>query len=335
MTCATSNITTELMKKHFLFSANLILNICLFVSCNSNIIEDSNTSNQSDSIINYWNSSTLIHQHLNGKVKTIVSNNDKQTDTYNEAGYITSSSYNDYGLITSNYIYDSTGVLNSINESFVILNKTYSTTYKYLNTGKFVVVEPFDLTTFGLIFNLNSLTYNRLGATIDYEFNGNTLLLISTYANNKDTAIITYNGQYPTDIKWYLSNDLSHTKDIVYYGNGMFKTFTNETSGTDNLNQNKYYFRPDKKFQLLDSVVTTNYTQSKTKHSTEKYSYDSNRNVIHHELPDLIKDCTYIYDYTYVYDSHNNWISKTTISRNSTNLNGYLTIQEPRTITYW
>ncbi len=322
------------MKAHFLFPVSLILIIFFFISCNTNIIENQNTSNLSDSIVNYWNSNTLIHQHLNGKVKTVVSLNDGQIVTYNEAGYITSSS-NNGGSIISNYIYDSTGVLNSINESYISLNKTYSTAYKYLNIGKFVVVKPFDLANFGLIQNLSSLIYNKWGISIDYKFNGNTLLLISTDANQKDTAIITYDGQYPTDIKWYLSNNFSHIKDIVYYGNGMFKAFTDESSGTDFLNQIKYYFKSDNKFQLLDSVVITNSSQSKTKHYTEKYIYDTNRNVIHHERPDLDKDCIYSYNYAYVYDLHNNWISKTIISGDSTNLNGYLTTQETRTITYW
>ena len=320
------------MKAYFLFNVSMILTIFSFISCETNNIE----SNSSDSIVNYWSSSTLIHQHLNGKVKNVVYGIDtyKHTDTYNEAGYITSTSYSNES-ITDNYIYDTTGVLNCMNESYISLNRIYPTTYKYLNTGKFVVFEPFGLNTNGLIPNLSSMINSESGVTIDYNFNGNNLLLITTYSNNKDTAIINYNGQYPTDIKWYLSNNLLHTKDVFYYGNGMFKSYTDETTGTDYSNQTRYYFKPDNKFQLLDSVVTINLTQSNTIHSTVVYTYDSNRNIIHYETPDQTTNNTDIYDITYVYDSHNNWISKTTISRNSADLNSYLEIPETRTITYW
>ena len=79
--------------------------LMLFTSCDPIAIDGSS---------NYWNSSTLIRLHLNGKVKTLTTSNGSQTDSYNQDGFITKSVYTaDGGTSTTTYNYASTGELTS------------------------------------------------------------------------------------------------------------------------------------------------------------------------------------------------------------------------------
>lgn len=297
-----------------LFASALVL----FTSCDPNAIDGSS---------NYWNSSTLIRIHLNGKVKTVTQGN--QTDSYNQDGFITKSVYtSDEGTSTTIYNYASTGELQSTDFSSNMGTAiSYSTTYEYGNTGKYIVSHPFHIMMSGLVPELKSST-SKWGR-MDYMFNGNTMLLISTNNSGgeifKDTATVLYSGKYPSS----LTTSGSFAKDMTYASNGMFITYTEGFQGPDYYDERKYYFKPDNKFLLTDSIVYNATNQSGSTHSVTKYYYDSKKNVI----KELSADGTT--EYSYVYDSNDNWTLKTKKTKAPGSSTWDDSTTETRTITYW
>lgn len=295
----------------------LFFAMALFTSCDPSTIE-------ADS--NYWSSNTLTREHLNGKVKSITTDNGANIVEYNQDGYITRKVNSSSGNVsTSTYNYKATGELES--EAFTSTNGdtpiSYSTTYVYEKTNKYVVTNPFHLLMDGLIPNLKSIS-SKWQQT-DFQLNGNTILAISTYESSKDTTVIEYNGNYPSVVS---RGDYS-IRNFVYASNGMFKSYTASNQSLNYSSEEKYYFKSDDKFLLLDSIVdtrTNNNIQSKSK---QKYSYDSNRNIIR------LESWGTIYEYSYVYDSQQNWTSKTTRTQTEGTSTWSTPTTETRTITYW
>jgi len=307
------------MKTHRLLVPFVLMTVALFTSCDPNAIDNGTT--------NYWNSNTLIRQHLNGKVKTVTYSNGTQTDTYNENGYLASQVYTSTnGASTTTYHYASSGELTSTDFSSNMTTPavSYSTNYQYQDIGKYVVEFPYPehLMMSGLVPNLKSITYNNgnNGSAVTYIFNGDQLTILSVSTSDsytyRDTSYVTYSGKYPVS----MSHAGSYAKDITYASNGMFKTVTTGYQGSANETVN--YFKADSKFLLMDSVVSN----LGTTHYSEKYSYDLNKNVSR-----VVYSSGTIYNYSFVYDSQGNWTSKTTtISGTPTD-----TSIETRTITYW
>jgi hypothetical protein len=292
--------------------------LILFTSCDPNSIDSSS---------NYWNSSSLIRMQLNGKVKTLTTNNGTNVSNFNQDGFLTSMVYTSgSGTSTTTYNYASTGELISTDFSSNMSTPavSYSTTYQYQSIGKYVVEFPFPehLVMSGLVSNLKSVTTNNgiSGSTVTYTFDTDklTILTISTDGTDtyRDTAYVTYSGKYPVS----MSNSGSYAIDITYASNGMFKTLTTGYQGSSN--ETSYYFKSDSKFFLTDSVVS----KYGSTHYSQKYTYDSNKNISR-----LVYSDGTVNDYTYVYDSQGNWTSKTTTMTGSST--GSST--ETRTITYW
>jgi hypothetical protein len=109
----------------------------------------------------------------------------------------------------------------------------------------------------------------------------------------------------------------------------MFKSYTDCYGNSTSSRESKYYFRADDKFQLLDSISVTSTINSTTTHYTETPKYNENKDIIFKVESDLTRE------YSYVYDSHKNWIKRTCIVRFDADPNGWLTIPDERTITYW
>jgi len=308
------------MKAQHLPAILFVSILMLFTSCEPNAIDGDS---------NYWNSSTLIRLHLNGKVKTLTSSNGIQTDSYNQDGFITKSVYTSTdGTSTTTYNYASTGELTSTDfVSTIGEGASYSTNYEYGNTGKYVVQHPFHIMMSGLVPELKS-SVNQWGR-MDYVFNGNTMLLITTSVSDgityKDTATVLYSGKYPTS----LTTTGSFAKDMTYASNGMFLTYTEGFQGTGYYDERKYYFKPDNKFMLTDSVVHNSTNEYGSNHSATKYTYDSKKNVIKEE------SASGTYDYSYVYDSNDNWTSKTTKYKSAGSSTWGSPDTETRSIIYW
>lgn len=306
------------MKTKAYFLVLTLFTLALFTSCDPNAIDGAD---------NYWNSSTLIRLHLNGKVKTLTTDNGSNVMNFNQEGFLTSDVRSSgAGAATTTYIYTSSGELTRTDFSSTMSTPTvsYSTNYQYQDIGKFVVAFPFPqhLVMDGLIPNLKSTSMinGTFGNTTTYTFNGDILTILTSSSQGietyKDTAIVTYSGKYPVS----MSNSGSYAKNITYASNGMFKTLTTGYDGSSNAST--YHFKADNTFLLKDSVVSIYGT---TRYS-EKYTYDSNKNIDR----TVFSDGT-IYDYSYTYDAHGNWTTKTTtISGTSTGSS-----TENRTITYW
>jgi hypothetical protein len=201
---------------------------------------------------------------------------------------------------------------------------SYSTNYQYQNIGKFVVAFPFPehLLMDGLVPNLKltSMINGTNGNTTTYTFNGDklTILTVSTQGADtyRDTAVVIYSGKYPVS----MSNNGSYANNMTYASNGMFKTVTVGYQGYSNTTT--HYFKADNTFLLKDSVVS-NYG---TTRYSEIYTYDSNKNIAR-----TVSSSGTISDYTYTYDAHGNWTTKTTTT-SGTSMGTY---SENRTITYW
>ncbi len=300
------------MKTRLVSASLFVLIAVLFTSCDPNSIDGSS---------NYWNSNTLTRLQLNGKVKTLTTSEGTQVSNFNQAGFITSQVYTTTsGTSTTTYNYASTGELTSTDFTSNMSGATsYSTTYTYQNTDKFIVVFPFPehLIMNGLVPNLSSSAVSgTYGNNVTYSFSGDLLKIITISSSYKDTAYVTYSGKYPVS----MSHGGSYANNITFASNGMFKTVTSGYQGSSNTTTN--YFKSESKFLLTDSIVS-NYG---SEHYFQKYSYDSNKNVTRVVYSDGTK-----YDYTYVFDSQGNWTSKTqTIS--GTSIGSSL---ETRSITYW
>lgn len=306
--------TTKLALFVFVFST------VLFTSCDPNAIDGNS---------NYWNSSTLVRLKLNGHVKILTQNNGSQIDEFNLDGYITKSVYTttDFSSTTI-YNYAPSGELTSIDFSSTGgKGVDYSTNFLYNVNGKYVLQNQYHLLVDALVPNLKSVS-NQFSRT-DYVFDGNTMLLIYSYTAESiphhDTTYVAYSGKYPVS----LSSANNFVNDITYATNGMFLSYTSGNQGEGYYNESNYYFKPNDKFLLIDSVVHNSTNQSITSRTVDKYIYDDKNNVIYEE------SFSSNYEYSYVYDSLDNWTSKTTRYKPKDTTTWGAPTTETRVITYW
>lgn len=300
----------------------LILLPALLSSCDPIPVESS--------ISDYWNASTLIRRHLNGNVKSITYNNGTQTDEFNQQGFITKSIYTtSSGVSTIIYNYAATGELISTDFSSTIAGSaSYSISFEYGTFGKYVAQQTSNIISCGLISNLKGIVTPD-GRT-DYVFKNDSMLLIKTHTANEictlDTTVVMYNGKYPK----LATTSTGYVKDMIFADNGMFLTYTECTQGTGGVSTEMiYYFKPDNRFLIADSVVCNVVSITGVNHTVTKYVYDSNKNVVHE---DTSGDA---YEYTYNYDSHNNWTSRNGFHKVKGSTNWTTISSIGRTITYW
>lgn len=304
-----------------------------FISCGSNEPVDS---------LNYWNSNTLTRNGLRGKVKTVKTDEvlSKVVEQYNQDGFVTQvfSSFTGDSLTLdaftsiTNYYYDVNGQLikTDFNSS---LGASYSETYEYKNTGKYVIQNPLLVVSYGLIPNLRAKI--STGYKTDYIFRDNKLMLMETFGdiaeNTTRNTEIKYNGNYPSSF----TRENGTSVSMTFAGNGMFDTYSEESHDSNFTTQYKCYFKPDDKYLLIDSVVNIsiadpNFIYGTSSRTIKKYTYDLNKNIISEEANGIVT-----VKYTYEYDLQKNWVSQTII-RKEIGSSNWLTPQTvARDITYW
>ena len=317
------------MKKGILFIA-LGLFAYTMVSCDPG---DGPGGGEQETSKNYWERSALTHFQLRGPVKTIkefYTDTTYKMTTFDEIGRIVSDEYvGPYENSSVSYVYNALGQLVSMG----------TTTYEYANHGRYVPRGRFHMNTAGLTPNL-SLVSNEGGHT-NYTFVVDTLFIISTSQYEEevyvDTAKFTYSGKYPVSFR---TENVSPTTgniwgefiDITYQENGMFDEYSEGNFGTGenahtSTRTTKYLV--DEEFMLVDSkVYVDNYYGYEPATYTQQYTYNQQKDIL------TITEDQYIQEYSgYVYDTHNNSISRNYRYKNGENWTDYT--EERRVITYW
>lgn len=257
---------------------------------------------------NFWERNMLTYMQLKGNVKTVTRKESLGSgDTctfifqFNKNGYMTSCTVNiDQKLMSSSSIetinYNSNNQITSdveVETDYSGKSTTKTTSFTYGTHGKYVP-EALDYVDNQLVLNLTTVINNDY--RLDYIFKGDNLLVIKTRTatnSKKDTTFVTYSGNYPTTIK----NTDPHSgnmSDITYATNGMYKSYK--------YNNDSYIFKDNNDYLLVESShgITDSYNE-------------------HYDLS----------GYTYTYDSHGNWTSKSTGNGSSS----YLIYK--RVIEYW
>ena len=319
------------MKTKLIFSSLIFIGLFLY-SCDPNAVNNGTG--------NYWERSALARMNIKGKVKTITTNGGNTVSSFNESGFMTSvvsSSTNNSS--TTTYTYNANGQLTqvvTVNSSTGSATTTTTTTYEYNNAGKYIVTVPMHVYMSGLTPALSSVTTVSTSMTgkTEYVFKNSTTMQIlssNTYSSGttKDTTIIQYNGNYPTG--WTKNNMFA--KDITFASNGMFKTYTEGFSGTNYNDPRVYTFKINDDYLMVDNVVE-NYvdtaTPANSHNSTETFTYNSNNDITQDNRDGNITE--YI---GYIYDSQNNWTSRTYRYQSSGTTTWNTNSPETRVITYW
>jgi hypothetical protein len=288
---------------------------------------------------NYWTSNDLTRAKLKGPVKRIAALGNYPTFAeYNQAGNLSSQGDN---FSSTTYTYSN----NQLVKEETSGDFREITSYSYGSHGKYIPVVPFHLPEMsGLRLNLESRITTDGGGTetnrTEYVFKGNDLLLISSYmidgALSKDTTIITFDGNYP---KSHETWDNDHTfaeffKDLVYYPNGMFKTYIEGFKGDTYTDTRTHTFKQGGDYQLEDTYHNIRIENGET-------VFESNATCVYNDKYDLIKreekredgSSRFLDEYTYEYDAHGNWTKKTTVHK----IDGAETARysEERTIEYY
>lgn len=274
---------------------------------------------------NYWSSNSLVRMKLRGKVKVVQAEGERID--FNEKGLMTSSSYTSDNYSTSTvYNYDSDGKLlstTSTNKNGAVTS-TDTRNYAYDNHGKYVVNSAFHLHETGLTPNLKSITGE--GSKTEYVFNGDNLLVISTYDTEKDTLIVKYDGKYPVSS----STSWSFMKDMEFASNGMFTKYSEGFMGQGYRTTRIHTFEKDDEYQLLKSVRNENLNGEELTVSIRTITYNDKKDV----LTDVEEEYEQVY-YDYVYDDEDNWTSRKYKYKNGAESAWSDVITESRTITYW
>lgn len=319
------------MNKKPIFSLLIFIVLILF-SCNSNDVNNS--------LDNYWERSDLAKMNLKGKVKTIT--NGGIVTSYNEAGFIISIVNNSGGNSnTSIYSYNANRQLIQTVTTSLYEGSQYisTTTNEYNNQGKYVVKSTASLELNGLTPNLSSSStvstyYNDTHIKIDYVFkDASTMFIINTTSINsinlKDTSTIQYNGNYPTG---WSTEDNTH-KNITYFSNGMFKTITKESVGTNVRYSSVYAFKTNNDYLMTESIVQTridSITPSNNYTYTDTYTYNDNN-----DITDSSENGNISHYSNYTYDSHGNYVTRILNYKYRGTTNFIIGDQESRIITYW
>lgn len=292
----------------------------------------------------YWKSNSLTRMRLNGDVKSVAYYNERQLFEFNRKGYVTRSVRENDGLsYISKYNYDLNDRITTIdfssNDNGGI---AYTTTFEYANSGlcvvknievlendllkRFVIRDKYHILVSDLMSDLKSIKNDSI--RVNYFRVNDSMLVISNYANvlyKTDTVVVKYKGNYPECI----ISARGSVNNITYTPNGMYKSYVLCYTDKDYSKESEYYFKPDNRFLLIDSVVHRYNSQDLNLLSVDKYIYDSNKNIISYESPD------YDYNYSYLYDSHGNWTLQTLKYRKKGTANWSLPQESSRIITYW
>ena len=278
---------------------------------------------------NYWSSNSLVRLKLRGKVKS-VQTEDRRIEfriEFNEKGFMTSDSYTSENYSTSTvYNYDSDGKLlstTSTNKNGAVTS-TDTRNYAYDNHGRYVVNSGFHLHESGLTPNLKSITGD--GFKTEYVFNGDNLLVISTFVAEKDTLIVKYDGKYPVSS----STSWSFMKDMEFASNGMFTKYSEGFVGQGYKTTRIHTFEKDDEYQLLKSVRYENIFGEELTVSIRTITYNDKKDV----LTDVEEEYEQVY-FDYIYDDKDNWISRKYKYKNGAESAWSDVITESRTITYW
>ncbi len=257
---------------------------------------------------NYWEQNSLVRLQLKGKVKTVTEvGYDTETTQFNENGFITSMSQTGTGYSNvTTYTYLATGELNkTVTVSTGSNSSTNTTTYEYDTHGKYVASFAMHLYEAGLVPNLKAII--NTGYRMDYKFEGDNLLIISTNTvqNFKDTSIIKYSGKYPVSA----SDEMHFMQDITYADNGMFKTYTEGFTGPNYRDSRIYKFNTDAEYQLKESVSYVTVQGVETRTESEAFTYNDKK-----DLTKIVLGTTGVTNIVYEYDSQNNWTKRTSTS---------------------
>ena len=319
------------MKTKLIFSSLIFIGLFLY-SCDPNAV--TNTTG------NYWERSALARLNMKGKVKTLTTSSGSSVTSFNESGFPTSIVNNSMGYSsTATYTYNANGQLTqvvTVSSETGSSSTTTTATYEYNNAGKYIVTFPMHVYMTGLTPAISAMIQASSTSTyrMDYVFkNSTTMLIISTNTygsqTSKDTTTIQYNGNYPTG---WVKNSM-FAKDITYASNGMFKTYTEGFSGPTYSDPRVYTFKTSDDFLMIDNVVE-NYvdtaTPANSRNSTETFTYNSNNDVTQDNRDGYITEY-----FDYVYDSHNNWTSRTSRYHDNTTTTWTTGTPETRVITYW
>ena len=262
---------------------------------------------------------------LRGKVKTLK--NENEQFEFNEKGFVTISLYEAEGYSNSIvYSYDSDGKL--VSTTTTNINGATTTTdtrnYAYDNHGRYVANSGFHLHESGLTPNLKSIT--GAGFKTEYVFNGDNLLIVSTYDAKKDTLIVKYDGKYPVSS----STLWSFMKDMEFASNGMFTKYSEGFIGQGYKTTRIHTFEKDDEYQLLKSVRYENLNGEELTVTTRAITYNDKKDV----LTDIEEGYEQVYS-DYVYDDKGNWTSRKYKYKNGAESAWSDVITESRTITYW
>jgi len=308
------------MKTQHMLKLVLIPVVVGLFSCNPYEVGD---------VTNYWNSNTLQRLQLKGSVKKVISFDGKQIDEYNTDGNVVLQTYSDAisGIqSTTTYNYNS-GRLASIEfESTGGKGIQYTTEFEYQTIDKFVVVDKYSLLNDALAPNLKSK--HNVNERTDYTMEGNLLKIIQQNLTDtySDTTFVEYTGMYPTLIN---CGDGLVFNNFVYDSKGKFVRYNRVQTNETYTSTSEYFFHSHDQYLMLDSIVNTDVQGANTHVYGNKYEYNSNDDVSY------MKDNFGEYEFTYVYDSHNNWISKSTKYRSISTVEWGAATVITREITYY
>lgn len=326
--------------------------VCLMSMTSCETTDDNGDGDGDGTSSNYWESNALRRMQLRGNVKTLVEGN--WTVQFNDKGNMVSKIENsEWGVIEDTYTYDSNGRLTSqtsINGHSQVFGPRFlsrnlktadtqqptlrradeavTTTYTYGTHGKYVPIFAFHLLETGLYPNLTAITRTN-GTSIEYKFEGDSLLMVNTYVNTyedgteseKDTTVFHYEGKYPTRSQ----TEWSFMKDLTYFADGRFATYTEGHQGPGNYSARVYSMMENSPYILTETI--TYYDNVLERSDTATFTYNEHGDVI------SMVEGEYQEEYTYTYDDQNNWIVCTKRYKNGPEWTEVNTIE--RTITYY
>ncbi|MDD3079871.1 MAG: hypothetical protein PHH37_12325 [Paludibacter sp.] len=296
------------MNKQFIFSILIIIGL-ISVSCSGN-----DPDNQNGNETNYWETNALVRLQLKGKVKSVKTIYEQNVNysqiNFNEAGQIATETYTyESQENTTTYNYNSSGQLVGLGDA----------EYTYDTHGKYIPFTPFHVNETGLVPNLKAMIQQE-GSRTDYVFNGDQLQIIYTYTNyenetEKDTSFFTYSGKYPVEFREVIDNWGEFMK-ASYAENGMFKVYEEGFFGTGEYvytDTRKFTYKTDDEYLLIDQEEQT-YDADGTEYDYKyitTYTYNDKKDIIKTETVDKTETVTETVEYTYEYDSQNNWTKRT------------------------
>lgn len=252
---------------------------------------------------NYWDSNYLRMHKLRGPVHTLTSVEPNGTlylvfDRKGNpiSGYTTQNRFPTSDTSTWSKTYAGGRLVRSTTLPFNHSDASETTThYEYGFVGKYIPdPEQLFMGKIALIPGLSaqySDTYRY-----DFTFYGTELWVVRSQAGmDNDTTIVQYAGNYPSSF----TNRTYQGERIEYAENGMIKSY--QVLTMQGYRKMVYTYLPDKTYQLLDNVVTTDLVWETQTNAL--YNYND-----HQDLLELISDNGLSFRYSnYAYDSKGNW----------------------------